>query len=377
MSRLTVPLRNRLAVLFLLVLGLAFVPAARASEADGWEPAKTWVVAVGVLEWQSKNFAPFPKTDRKDAELVELFKKKGVPAEQVVFLSDKEATRERIDKTLAEVLPKAKKDDLLVLYYAGHGGRPDRRATYFANYDAGDDLATTGWAVASIFDAIEKDFKGSRALLLADCCNSGALAEEAKKRKGNVSYAALTSVHVSGLSTEHWTFTESVLAGLDGDPRVDSDGDGTVTFEELAKFTEAEMAFGEKQMAAWATTGKFAAGTKLATAGKKADPKLGTWVDAPRDKERVPACVVGTKEGFYKVRFGPPDAAKEEWVPKEDVKALELKHFAVKEQVQVEWGAKWWPATVVEARHGLHLITYDGWDSSWDEWVPARRIKAK
>ena len=43
--------------------------------------------------------------------------------------------------------------------------------------------------------------------------------------------------------------------------------------------------------------------------------------------------------------------------------------------IEVEWGGSWWPAEVLQVRGGSTLIHYTGWASSWDEWVPAGRIR--
>ena len=46
-----------------------------------------------------------------------------------------------------------------------------------------------------------------------------------------------------------------------------------------------------------------------------------------------------------------------------------------KAAVEVEWGGSWWAAEVLRVSGGLTLIHYTGWASSWDEWVPAGRIR--
>src|SRR5262249_3554999 len=125
---------------FLLALLTAFLWSGLSpvrGAGNGWHPKRTWVVVVGVLEWQqSKNFASFPQKDRRDAELVDFFRASGVPAAQVIFLKDRQATRRNIDNALAKVLTQTRKGDLLFLYYAGHGTKGKDNAVYFANYDA-------------------------------------------------------------------------------------------------------------------------------------------------------------------------------------------------------------------------------------------------
>ena len=51
---------------------------------------------------------------------------------------------------------------------------------------------------------------------------------------------------------------------------------------------------------------------------------------------------------------------------------------AINEQVSVLYGSSWWPATVIEKVAGTPeklKIHYDGWGSSWDEWVTPDRIR--
>jgi len=45
------------------------------------------------------------------------------------------------------------------------------------------------------------------------------------------------------------------------------------------------------------------------------------------------------------------------------------------QKVEVLWGSSWWPATILQASGGQYLIHYDGYASSWDEWVGADRLR--
>ena len=51
--------------------------------------------------------------------------------------------------------------------------------------------------------------------------------------------------------------------------------------------------------------------------------------------------------------------------------------YPVGTQVVVEWRGSWWPAKIIESKEGVWKINYDGYDSSWDEWVGAERIKSR
>src|SRR5207244_13475448 len=46
-----------------------------------------------------------------------------------------------------------------------------------------------------------------------------------------------------------------------------------------------------------------------------------------------------------------------------------------KAAVEVQWSGSWYAAEVLRVNGGLTLIHYTGWNASWDEWVPAGRIR--
>lgn len=51
--------------------------------------------------------------------------------------------------------------------------------------------------------------------------------------------------------------------------------------------------------------------------------------------------------------------------------------FVVGEKVMVHWGKKWWSAKVLKVDNNRFYVSYDGYKSSWDEWVGLDRIKKK
>ncbi len=48
---------------------------------------------------------------------------------------------------------------------------------------------------------------------------------------------------------------------------------------------------------------------------------------------------------------------------------------APKVSVEVEWHGAWYAAEILRVNDGSSLIHYTGWNSSWDEWVAANRIR--
>src|SRR5260370_19161716 len=195
-----------LALFVLLGCGFFFGSNAIAQTRD-CKPLRTWVFVVGTLQGKHRDmFDSFPQKNRRDAQLVDYFRQQGVPEQQIVFLKDAQATSRQVRNLFPAFLSRARPGDLLFVYYTGHGYKSDDASTtFFATYDAGDNV--DGWSTDSIVRNIEKYFKGSRALLTADTCYSGSLAEQVRKLSQRVSYAALTSSSASRESTGNWTFT--------------------------------------------------------------------------------------------------------------------------------------------------------------------------
>ena len=226
MPRLNPPKSKRLSFSLLLLASFLLFTASTASawERD-WQPQRTWVFIVGTLKWQHSEIESFPQQNRRDAQLADFFKRQGVPPEQMVYLPDEQATTRRVRNEFSNLLARTKEGDLLFVYFTGHGYKSDDDSkTFFATFNASEKVP--GWSTESIISDINQSFHGSRVLLTADSCYSGSLLKEARRLNDRVSYACLTSSLANQLSTEHWTFTESLLAGLRGRAYEDINGDG-------------------------------------------------------------------------------------------------------------------------------------------------------
>ncbi|MBI3865726.1 MAG: caspase family protein [Planctomycetia bacterium] len=361
----------------MLVFSIGIVPALHAAEDTAWQPEKTWAVVVGVLEWKQAGLLhEFPKSGRRDAQLVDMLKRRGVASDRIVFLEDRHATRERIFATLSEVLPRTNPGDTFLFYYAGHGLRSnDNQKTYLANYDITAETARTGLAVATVVDTIEREFRGSQVLLAADCCHSGALGVEAAKRHGRTSYAALTSVHPNGTSTGNWTFTECLLRGMAGDALADLNADGVVMLEELARYTEEELAFAEGQLASFVPGKGFNPKLALSKVEHPHAAGVGRRMEAEWRGSWWPVHTQAVENGKTKIHYAGFGAEWDEWVGPERLRDYHPQTIPKGTSVQVLWQGKWWPAKVKGSRLGLQFIEYNGFGHEWDEWVGRKRIR--
>ncbi len=362
--------------LFLLLLGCPI--QARAAAPVLVDPAHTWVFAVGVLDFQDKGLSPFSKKHRKDAELIEKLKNLGVPSDHIVYLQDAQCTLANINSQFPQLLEKSTADDELVFYYCGHGFKSnDGGFSYFANYDSGK----KSWAVSSIIDAIEKHFHGARALLCADCCTSGALFNAAKERGRKVSYGVLTSSASNEGSTGNWTFTQSVLSGLNGDPSIDLNRDGKITFAELGEYIKDEMAVFESQMATAGVTEDFDEDTVVANVN--GGLPLAERVEVMTGGKWWKAKLLERKDDQGKVHWiqiGYDSSDQDEWVDLKNIRPINVTttyKYPLEKECLVLWEGKNYRATIIGTNRGLYLVHYDGYGNSWDEWVDQSRISER
>jgi hypothetical protein len=362
---------------FIFQLAQFVAPLPASASELGWQPEKTWVFVVGVLNWKHGDmFGSFPVKNRRDAALVDFFKKSGVPETQVVYLQDKQATQQKIDSAFAAVLKKMRSDDSLIVYYCGHGSRSeDGNDVFLASHDAGDD-DVSGWSVNSIPETIKSESKCARVLWLLDCCYSGQAALALTKQKGRPAYACVTSSSASESSTEHWTFSDALLDSLRGVAYVDLDHDGAVTLAEFASHLSADMSLAEEQLSTFATTEGFDPDMVLARAKTLANPKIGERAKAQdADGGWYAGRIVEARDEEFKIHFIGYEDDEDVWVALKDLRPIKPVQYAIGTQVEVRWKKKWYPATILRVKEGIHLIHYTDYEAKWDEWVPSKRIR--
>jgi hypothetical protein len=342
----------------------------------GWSPERTWIFVVGTLKWKhSEYFDPFPQENRRDAALVEFFRAQGVPETNLVYLQDRQATTARIQERLETQLAAAGADDLLVVYYCGHGGKMDDGVPYFASYDT-DGEDNQGWLMDSLPATIERYFRGSHALLLADCCYSGCLVDAVSRHADRVAYACVASSLASELSTGNWTFTEGLLTGLRGHAFVDEDSNSAITLRELAGEIIESMAFAEEQIAVFATHGNFDPHIVIAAARPRLDPRVGRRVEVESEGDWYLAQIVDARAEQLKVHYYGYEESDDEWVAADRIREVKRKSYPASAAIEVSWKREWYPATVLEVRAGIHHIQYQDYGPEWNEWVSTKRIRA-
>jgi len=344
-------------------------------------PSRTYAVIAGVLKWPDPALAAFSDQDRKDAELHRLLKRLGVPAEHTKLLLDEQATTKAILAATRSKAGQAPKGSTLLFYFAGHGLKAKDGKAYFASYDiSSSDPIGTGLSLDKLSALIAADFKGSRVVLMADCCYSGALSDVAAQlSKRGVEAMSLTSAEASNTSTKNWTFTQAIIDGLGGDPLCDADGDGRVTVGELATEVRAALLYREGQRYGF-SQGAVPSKTRVADVQKgKLQPP----------KNRRAYVEVKTPHGWrtgrmrsdlgkkFRVRLFDYARSTDLTVGPSEIRSINFRRYDEGASIEVFWEGKIWPAKVTRADGAFHFITYPGWPSYWDEWVTSRRIVQK
>jgi hypothetical protein len=367
------------AVLFFIALPL---------RAEEWQPAETHAVIVGVLEWNA-GLTPYPKANRKDQELRDLLVRRGTRPENIAMLLDKAATLSAIKDAVVRTAKAAGPNSTLIIYYAGHGMPGPGDDYFFANYDlAPGKLTDTGWSLKGLGETLAKEFKGKRVILWADCCFSGGLEVVVERlSKSGIAAAALTSAGPANCSTNNWTFTQSIIDGLNGEPIIDANGDGKITLGELNVEVREAMKHREGQQHGFTAKGigeDFVLAKARGPKPKAGNGKfpIGGYV-VPTGRQRA-GRLVAVDGDRYVVQFYDYTEKNKETFASKDLTAStgdQVRPNAVvldvgmKPDCEVEWQKSWWPAKVMKTEKERYYIHYVGFEASWDEWVGKDRIR--
>jgi Tfp pilus assembly protein PilN len=219
-----------------------------------------WAVVIGIDAYSNVPPLKYAVNDAK-AFYEYLVKRSQIPTENVTLLLDREASLSRLRSTLGTHLKnKASKEDMVILYFAGHGATEtdvqspdgDGLEKYLLPCDADPkDLYASAIPmreISYIFDRIRSE----RLIFIVDSCYSGAsggrtisttggfrasISETFLDRiaggRGRIILTASAANEVSEEKDElkHGVFTYFLLDGLLG--KADADKDGVITVDEI------------------------------------------------------------------------------------------------------------------------------------------------
>ncbi len=161
-------------------------------------------------------------------------------------------------ETIDDFFDQKKPDDLLVLYFSGHGIRDESGSLYLAFKNTiRSRLRSTAVKADYIREAMDQS-RSKRQVLILDCCNSGAFPQGTKAEVGGAmglvtafqGYGryVLTASDATQFAwegnrvigkTENSLFTHFLVRGLEGE--ADNDGDGRITVDDLYHYAFEEI----------------------------------------------------------------------------------------------------------------------------------------
>jgi uncharacterized caspase-like protein len=246
-----------------------------------------YAVIVGVSRYRDPAIPQLEFADR-DAEAVRDFLLSPAGGhfqrDKISYLVNEDASLKNLKTALYTFLTKPRKEDLVVIYFAGHGSPDpnDRRNLYLLPYDTEvfnmGGSALPMWEVQDIFSRI---IKSDRIVTFTDACHSGGISGNAAqvgparsagstrdlgvqpmgnnlvnqyltRYAGEGQRAVLTASDISETSMEgkmwgggHGVFTHYLLEGMKG--KADRDSDGTVTAGELFDYVHDQVTQATKQ----------------------------------------------------------------------------------------------------------------------------------
>ncbi len=162
-------------------------------------------------------------------------------------------------EAIDEFFDEKKPDDLLVLYFSGHGVRDEFGSLYLAVKNTiRSRLRSTAIKADYIREAMDQS-RSKRQVVVVDCCNSGAFPQGTKAEIGGTmgmvsalqGYGrfVLTASDATQFAWEgnkvvgdmqNSLFTHFLVKGLEGD--ADNDGDGAITVDDLYDYTYEQIA---------------------------------------------------------------------------------------------------------------------------------------
>jgi hypothetical protein len=141
-----------------------------------------WAVIVGVSDYahggeQFSNLKYAAKDGQALANFLCSREIGGFKSENVLCLFDEQATVENVRHAMFEFLAKADRDDLVMIYFSGHGMPQPGTQNYFMLCHDTDPakLASTAFPMWDIDTALRRFIKAERVVVFADACHAGGM----------------------------------------------------------------------------------------------------------------------------------------------------------------------------------------------------------
>ena len=209
-----------------------------------------YALIIGNTEYLDPGLAQLTTPSRDAEDLARVFQDREICAfdEVKILLNQSEHV---VRRTIEDFFNQKKPDDLVLLYFSGHGVRDEQGSLYLAVKNTNRArLRSTAIKSDYIREAMDQS-RSKRQVLILDCCHSGAFAQGTKAATGaSIGIASefeagygrivLTASDSTQFAwegdkvigeTDNSLFTHFLVQGLEGE--ADRDGDGIITIDEL------------------------------------------------------------------------------------------------------------------------------------------------
>ena len=234
---------------------------------------KRWAVVVGISDYSDPRIPSlrYAAADAKAFNAWAVSPKYGKYAPiRVKLLVNSEATGKNIKNALFVWLRQALEEDMVTIYFAGHGS-PDSPDTpnnlFLLPYDVQyDNITTTGFPMWDIETALKRFIKAKKVVVIADSCHSGGIGHSfdiARRSKRSIQINPISQgiqnlscvedgiCIISATSDKqfsqesqkwgggHGVFTYFLLRGLNG--KADFNSDSSITLGELTSYLSEKV----------------------------------------------------------------------------------------------------------------------------------------
>ena len=143
--------------------------------------SNAFAVVIGISHYQHQKRNPLPDLAFAEDDayaFAQILRNLGWSESHIKVLVNENATRENISIALQSWLTKAGKDDMVVLFWSGHGYQdPENpQKTYLACYDTKMWIPATGYRMDHVSNALA-ELNARHVVVMADTCHAGGLAK--------------------------------------------------------------------------------------------------------------------------------------------------------------------------------------------------------
>ena len=220
-----------------------------------------FALVIANTEYQDTSFARLTAPSKDAEEFAQVLRDEKLAAfdDVEVLLNEGES---KIRRVIARFLANRNRDDLLLLYFSGHGIRNEQGQLFLAAHDTEINILEASGIPAEFITYAMNNSRSQRQLLILDCCNSGAFAYGTKAANAvGTSMGIATAFEGRGFGrvvltatdatqyawegdkvigdTQKSVFTHFLIEGLKGE--ADRDGDGRIDIDELYDYTYEQV----------------------------------------------------------------------------------------------------------------------------------------